>query len=358
MAISNVSFLDGAVASVVLYSLYYICWQLTTGAARRATARKHGCKAPARYPQYDRLFGLDVVLEIIRGFRTNTYLDYQRSRYEKVGAKTFSIVFAGYNSINTVEPENIKTMLSLQFKDYNLSTRRKKAFLPFLGLGIFTTDDAHWQHSRDLLRPNFVRSQIGDIGSFEPLIDRLLAGIPRDGSTVRLRDLFYTLTINSSTRLLFGESIDALTRGASTDSSESFEQIWNRAQRGILRRMQWGPLLLWDRRYNADADFVRSTVDQYVEKSIQIRKSTLGDSKDEDFEKEERYIFLHHLARQTDDAVRIRDELITVMMAGRDTSASMYISNALLEGISRSTRTDFPSFRLAYQYLVCLINKT
>ena len=322
MTIQTINIPEAAVGFLVLYFLYYVYWQLTSGASRRATIREHGCKAPAKYPQLDPFLGLDVIFDIARNFRNYTYLDYQRDRYEKVGSKTFSIAYAGHRFINTIEPENVKTILSLRFRDYHLSTRRKRAFKPFLGLGIFTTDDLDWQHSRHLLRPNFVRSQIGDLASFEPHVNHLMDSIPRDGSMVNLKDLFYRLTINSSTQFLFGESIDGLTREILTGSTTTFETIWNRAQQGVVRRMQWGPLLLWDRQFSADVAFFRSTVDRFVDKTLRYREVILGKEKNVEAEnKAERYIFLHHLAKQTDDVVRIRDELLTVMLAGRDTTA-------------------------------------
>ena len=279
--------------------------------------KEHGCKPPVKYSQWDRLFGIDAVFETLRALRKHTWLDYHRDRYRRTG-KTFQITLAGVNAINTIEPENIKTMLSLKFKDYHLSTRRKTAFDPLLGRGIFTTDDSDWQHSRELLRPNFVRAQIADVNSFEIHVDRLIKSIPRDGSTVNLQDLFYHLTINSSTQLLFGESIEGLTKGMMNDTNSSFEDIWNRAQRGLLKRMRFGSFLPPNAEFTKDTTFVRATIDHYVEKSLRYRNSP-DDKKEAD--PNDRYIFLRELAKQTDDAVRIRDELLTVMLAGRDTTA-------------------------------------
>lgn len=44
--------------------------------------------------------------------------------------------------VTTMEPENIKQVLSLGFRDWGIGGERKKVMEPFLGEGIFTSDGA------------------------------------------------------------------------------------------------------------------------------------------------------------------------------------------------------------------------
>ena len=67
-----------------------------------------------------------------------------------------------------------------------------------------------WQHSREMLRPNFVRTQIGDVETLEKHVDHLIQAIPKDGSTIHLEDLFFKLSLDVATDLLFGESTNTL----------------------------------------------------------------------------------------------------------------------------------------------------
>ncbi|KAL5118056.1 Phosphatidylinositol 3,4,5-trisphosphate-dependent Rac exchanger 2 protein [Pleosporales sp. CAS-2024a] len=59
-------------------------------------------------------------------------------------------------AIVTIEPENIKTILSLKFQDYGIAYRLGP-FKPLLGEGIFDTDGEKWAASRALIRPSFTR---------------------------------------------------------------------------------------------------------------------------------------------------------------------------------------------------------
>lgn len=60
---------------------------------------------------------------------------------------TWSSTAMGRVFINTIDPENIKTVLATSFNDFGLG-HRLHTFGPLLGRGIFTTDGAHWEHSR------------------------------------------------------------------------------------------------------------------------------------------------------------------------------------------------------------------
>jgi cytochrome P450 len=124
--------------------------------------------------------------------------------------------------MTTIEPENVKTILSTKFGDYSLGRRRKEVFIPFLGHGIFSNDGASWERSRQLIRPNFTRQQVADLDMFEVHVSHLMDSIPRDGSTVDLQDLFFGLTMDSATEFLFGRSTNTLAPGLGTESASQF----------------------------------------------------------------------------------------------------------------------------------------
>ena len=124
--------------------------------------------------------------------------------------------------IHTIEPENVKIILATKFTDYNLSIRRKEAFIPVFGHGIFSTDGAAWERSRGLIRPNFTRAQVADLHMFERHMVHLINAIPRDGSTIELQDLFFGLTMDSATEFLFGRSTKTLASGLDNTTASNF----------------------------------------------------------------------------------------------------------------------------------------
>ena len=171
-----------------------------------------------------------------------------------------------------------------------------------------------------MLRPNFVRSQVGDLPTFENHVKHLVAAVPRDGSTVNLSDLFFRLTIDSATEFLFGESTESLTK----DSADGFAGSFTRGQEYIANHSRWGRwanLFPANKEFAHDQKFVHDFVDYYVDKGLAKRNQLLAEKSHS--EKPGRYVFIDELVRQSTDRIRIRSELLNILLAGRDTTASL-----------------------------------
>jgi cytochrome P450 len=224
--------------------------------------------------------------------------------------------------ISTIEPQNIKTVLSLSFKDFGIA-QRKHTLGPLLGYGIFTTDGELWAHSRAMIRPNFNRDQIGDLAAFERHIQHLFKIIPRDGSTVDLQELFFQFTIDSATEFLFGQSTNTLRNtGVQAGATEAnFAKAFNRAQSACATRGRMGLLrsIYRDPAGDEATRVCHDFVDQFVDEAVKYRE----DIERKGVVKESKYVFLHELAKSTTDKRRLRDELLNVLLAGRDTTASL-----------------------------------
>ena len=220
----------------------------------------------------------------------------------------------------TSEPENLKHILSLQFKDFSIGKDRIAVFGSLLGEGIFTSEGASWSHSREMLRPNFVRSQVGDLATFQQHVDYLIQAIPRDGSTVDLSELFFKLTLDSATEFLFGESTNMLAPEAASEMAVDFAEVYNRALTGLMRQFaiwkRFSPFR--DRQYEKDVKTLHDFVEVFVDKALRQAKTPESEERASG-----RYIFLHELVKTTQDKVRIRSELLNILLAGRDTTASL-----------------------------------
>jgi hypothetical protein len=99
--------------------------------------KANGCKPPHCIPQSECILGWGVFKEQVASAKLKKRLETGMKRYAANG-NTFKLSMMGIEFFNTIEPENLKTILASNFKDYNLS-RRSLAFGPLLGDGIFTT---------------------------------------------------------------------------------------------------------------------------------------------------------------------------------------------------------------------------
>lgn len=137
----------GIYAALALIGSYYIVSNLVLAIRRAQFKKAHGCLPETKYPQSERILGLGFFLERIKRAKDNTGLQAVLQRFQATG-NTYSVSLMGQKVFSTREPENIKAVLSTQFEDFSLGSRLVQ-WAPFAGSGIFTTDGAHWQVSKD-----------------------------------------------------------------------------------------------------------------------------------------------------------------------------------------------------------------
>lgn len=286
-----------------------------------------------------------MVTAMLAAGREKRFLELIRGWHRDYGT-TFKAYTPGQNAVFTVEPKNVQTILALKFKDFELGTNRIKSMRPLLGYGIFCTDGSQWEHSRALLRPNFARSQITDIEIYQTHVAKLINHIPHDGSTVELQKLFFRMviafcstpfiphfslthlkTLDSATEFLFGESVHSL-NDVTSPSASAFAKDFDVSQDGLATRARMGPLMIFHR----NKEFSKAVVDarsyaaKIVEKAISNRVAL--DSGQDDSEEvgkltEQHYVFLHELCKRTLDKTELIDQLLNILLAGRDTTASL-----------------------------------
>ena len=171
-----------------------------------------------------------------------------------------------------------------------------------------------------MLRPNFAKTQTGDLEMFESHFQHLLQAIPRDGQMVDLQELFFKFTLDTATEFLFGESVFTLQPGSSNQEANEFVRAFTYCD-------DWGFLALFitNPRLKKQYKIVHDFVDTLIEKAIANR---------ERYEKEKehsnRRIFIYELFNQTTNAAKIRAESLKILLAGRDTTASL-LSNVWFE---------------------------
>jgi hypothetical protein len=100
----------------------------------------------------------------------------------------------------------------------------------------FVQDGKKWEHSRAMLRPNFVRDQISDLDMEEIHVKNLINVMPVQASGwtdfTNIQTLFFRLTIDASTEFLFGESVLSQCAGnmGSARDETVFSKNFDRAQ--------------------------------------------------------------------------------------------------------------------------------
>jgi cytochrome P450 len=315
---------------------YFLYTRITLYLARQRFIKENGCKPCRARFNKDPILGLDVMQMMARNSKNHIMLQENKKRFENLG-NTFQSRMITMPIIATCEPENVKTVLSLKFKDYSFGNRTA-GFTPLLGHGIFNADGERWANSRHMLRPNFARDQVADIDAFERHFKLMLKHIPKDGSTVDLQELFFRLTIDTATEFLFNHSTNSLRMvGQGDENNEDliFGKAFNYAQDDITARLRFGPFYRFMNNQKAEEaiKICHTYIDKFVDGALRFRKE-LDEEKQAGNDRDEKYYFIQEVAKQTTDRKRIREELINILLAGRDTTASL-LSNMFFEVAKR-----------------------
>lgn len=89
-----------------------------------------------------------MIVRGLRALRSHTILDQYHGIFQEHG-NTVGMNVISQPIIQTIEPENVKTVLALGFSDFGLGPRREHFLGPLVGHGIFTTEGPAWKVCAD-----------------------------------------------------------------------------------------------------------------------------------------------------------------------------------------------------------------
>lgn len=269
-------------------------------------------------------FGIVQFFVFLNKTKGTHFVDFVNENFNKFGyilqTKTF-----GRANIITCDPELIKTVLATNFKDWSIGIRRKAMF-PVLGNAIFSVEGDQWTHSRAMLRPQFTRDSISNVDDLECHVSRLVSVFRGyQGNSFDCQKYFFQFTLDSASDFLFGESTLSLATASPDnlltqqgENADSFAQAFRvaftfTAIRLRLQQFYW-LLTPSNKKYKGSIDRVHRLVDGYVDRAFQEKNDT---------EKNNRYIISNQLVKVCDDKKYIRDQLLGILLAGRNTTAAV-----------------------------------
>ncbi|KAL9095460.1 MAG: hypothetical protein Q9165_002331 [Trypethelium subeluteriae] len=331
-----------ALGALALSVLYRVLSSFITTRRHAAQSRELGCQSPPKLREND-ILGINTIKEVLAASKGKRVPDLLVERVKRVSTRegrrvdTYVQQQLLRQNVFTVDPKNIQAILATQFQDFGLGSLRRTNFFPLLGNGIFTADGEGWEHSRAMLRPNFAREQVADLDLEERHVQNLMLALPVDSKSwteeFDIQTLFFRITIDTATEFLFGESVDSqlinLPRKASSTNKGAhqeesvFATAFDKSQSWLAWRGQLGALswLVNPKELQQSNKQCHAFIDHFVELAL---KNTSSDGNNlEKGETRARYVFLENLARQTRDPIEIRSQLLNILLAGRDTTASL-----------------------------------
>ncbi|KAI4164738.1 MAG: hypothetical protein LQ342_001713 [Letrouitia transgressa] len=265
---------------------------------------------PYRWPG-----GLDLLKRQYDANAAQELLAYQTPILEKFGPN-LEIKLFGNSGYITLDPLNVEAVLSTRFKDYGLGSRSDGLFR-FLGEGIFTQDGNKWRHSRELLRRPFMRIPYQNLEGFKEHLDDIISTLStfaKKGATVDLQPLFFRFTLATTTALIFGQPVKSFDGEEQNSFSNGFD--YASMISGLRIRLADLYFLYTPSRFKQACSDVRKYAFDFVQQA-------LADTGNDNGVRDSKYAFIRDLYDELKDPELVRDQLVHVLIAGRDTTACL-----------------------------------
>ncbi|CAL1200481.1 unnamed protein product [Candida parapsilosis] len=308
----------------------YIIYKLLHRVQLHQRAIKLGCKPVKHIPPrnlLDRL-GIYEIVHRKKLMHSGTTFEMLEEAFDRAQVKTFEGTALFSSFIMTIEPENLRHMMSsAHFNEWNIGYR-PQAFGILLGDGIFSSEGTQWKHSRVMLRPSFTKENIKQITKMEPFAARVIDLIKqKSGQAIDMQDVFQFFTMDFTTDLLLGESSDSLkdalgqhsSTGIDPELKRQFSIAFDESSNYLMTRMILGPLMfLVNPKTLQDAIKIQHKfVDYYIEKALAMTSHELNEKSDDGT------IFLYQLAHETKDPINLRNQILSIILAGRNTTSGL-----------------------------------
>ncbi|KAJ7607751.1 cytochrome P450 [Roridomyces roridus] len=266
----------------------------------------------------------------------------------------FGLRFLFQNRIITAEPDNLKAILATDFTSFEKGEEFQSVLEPLLGTGVFASDGDLWKFHRQMTRPFFHRERISDFDLFDIHAENAIGQLKkrlRQGYPVDFQDMVSRFTLDAATSFLFARDMQSLSVGlpyphyvtaASAPSSSNslarsdadlFATAFQDAQFITSKRYRFGehwPLAeFWKDKVKEPMAVVRRVLDPILEEAVAKKRAMGGNIGNgggggkEEREVQEGETLLDHLVNYTDDHTILRDEILNISVAGRDTTASL-----------------------------------
>ncbi|CAL1701116.1 unnamed protein product [Somion occarium] len=309
----------------------------------KRVARSGGVMPPRWKGQ--RIGDADLLLEFMEIWKNGYLGDGFTDVMSKIG-HTISLRILWDDSVVTTDANIIKSVLATDFNNFVKGEQFQAFMYSVLGTGVFNSDGDMWKFHRSMTRPFFSRDRIGHFDLFDRHAEVTINKIKermKTGEAIDFQDLISRFTLDSATEFLFGSCVHSLESDLPYPSSssspfkstkkelsrpEAFAKAFQESQEVISSRGRTGwawpffeifsdksakPMRIVD-------DFLDPILKDALEKAKRDQDGRLI-KKDNPDEVDEDETLLDHLVRFTTDPVVLHDEILNIMIAGRDTTA-------------------------------------
>ncbi|KAA1473301.1 cytochrome P450 monooxygenase CYP63 [Dentipellis sp. KUC8613] len=310
----------------------------TWGQARDARARgvQEIPRVVSKWPG-----NIDLLLHMLRAGKTSYIQQVYLALFEEYQCTTLNTRILWMDQVITMDSQHMKFILATGFEHFWRGKAQKERFAKFVGNGIFNRDDEMWKMHRSMARPFFAWDRISDFEQFEKYSAHaisILTAFAESGRPCDIQDLHTRFSLDSSAEFLLGQELNTLSAALPSAGAESFgakgsetHDKWGEFVRAFdlcqdisTRRAKIGkiwPLFeLFEDTMEKPAKTIKDGLEPLVEAALREKADSKQGRRKDSMEQK---TFLQHLVESTEDVGLIRDQLLSIIIASRDTTACL-----------------------------------
>jgi cytochrome P450 len=167
-----------------------------------------------------------------------------------------------------------------------------------------------------MLRPQLHHKRYQDLEVFRASVDNLIQCIQEASAPLDLQPLFFRLTLDTTTEFLFDESVRSLVTPEAV-GERTFATAFNTAQRWVTKRFRLLDIywLVDGKEFRRACRDVHDFADQIINRNLSSKRSGVGNCG--------KHAFLDTIAKSTSNRAALRGQIISLLTAGRDTTACL-----------------------------------
>jgi cytochrome P450 len=326
--------------TIVLRS-HYTIWAQDREAARLGA--QPITRVSGRWPG-----NLDVVLRLLKSFESDYVLQGFADLFDEYGCTTLNTRFFWDDQIISMDEKVFRFVAHTGFTHFEKGILWHERIDKLLGTGLFNAEGNQWRIGRQIARPFFTKERISDFHIFEQASAKtlnLIANRAAAYAPIDIQDLLQRFTLDAAACFLWGTALNTLDQpltqpgrvvlgpkgSAPADGggewdvfTNAFETLAVLITRRGVQGDTWPLLELFHDKTEEPIQVIMDWLEPLVKEALNRkakRREAHGDAKVS--ARDEDTVFLDYLADRTDDVEHIRYELITFLIASRDTTSSL-----------------------------------
>ncbi|PQE31771.1 n-alkane-inducible cytochrome P450 protein [Rutstroemia sp. NJR-2017a WRK4] len=177
MASQALNAVAGIITAVIIY-LFIDLIRIRQSRRRYAKGRK--CQSAIHFPHREPFIGLDLFWQLVKSTKEKHRMESTKQLYDHYGLTWQSTSF-GREVINTIDPENIQSVMAQDFESWGLAPLRYPAAGPFMGPCSSTG------------QPVLTRAQFTDYERLKAHLQNFFEVLPKNGEDVDVLPLLERL---------------------------------------------------------------------------------------------------------------------------------------------------------------------